>query len=323
MIRGYFDESCADKRVYAIGRFCFALAFFITWLSYLPSVSAQNRSVALTFDDLPADSISDADSANRAILDSLRQHHAPATGFVIEEKVQEIANGGGKDILWQWVQDGHDLANHTFSHRDFNELTTEQMKEEIVSGAASISELLERKGQKPHYFRFPMNHTGNTPMKHRAIAVFLAEQGYRVAACTIENEDFLFNSAYLRMLTKQDQASSRQLRADYLAYTSSEIDYYAGLNEQIFGYEPPEVMVLHVNRLNAEMIEEILRLFEQKHYVFVTLEKAQSDPAFATPDTFVSPYGPMWGYRWAAERGIKVNGKLEKEPPAWISSYPE
>jgi hypothetical protein len=29
----------------------------------------------------------------------------------------------------------------------------------------------------------------------------------------------------------------------------------------------------------------------------------------------------MWGYRWARERNVKVNGKLEKDPPAWITSY--
>jgi hypothetical protein len=29
----------------------------------------------------------------------------------------------------------------------------------------------------------------------------------------------------------------------------------------------------------------------------------------------------MWGYRWAAERGVKVNGRLEPEPPEWIVNY--
>src|SRR5258708_36146858 len=41
----------------------------------------------------------------------------------------------------------------------------------------------------------------------------------------------------------------------------------------------------------------IFELFEQKHYRFVTLDAALSDPAYNTPDTFVprfSKYGPMW-----------------------------
>jgi len=29
----------------------------------------------------------------------------------------------------------------------------------------------------------------------------------------------------------------------------------------------------------------------------------------------------MWAYRWAKERGIKVDGSKEPEPPAWVASY--
>jgi hypothetical protein len=89
----------------------------------------------------------------------------------------------------------------------------------------------------------------------------------------------------------------------------------------VFGYEPPEVMLLHDNRLNADMINELLALFEQKHYSFVSLDSALSDSAYRTPDTYVTSYGPMWGYRWAAERGVKVDGRLEPDPPDWILRY--
>src|SRR5258708_33782870 len=68
----------------------------------------------------------------------------------------------------------------------------------------------------------------------------------------------------------------------------------------------------------------LLELFEQKHYRFVTLDAALSDPAYNTPDAFVprfSKYGPMWAYRWAAELGVRVNGALESEPPAWMLQY--
>jgi hypothetical protein len=40
-----------------------------------------------------------------------------------------------------------------------------------------------------------------------------------------------------------------------------------------------------------------------------------------TPDTFVSRYGPTWGYRWAKEHNVTVNGILETEPSAWIAPY--
>jgi hypothetical protein len=77
----------------------------------------------------------------------------------------------------------------------------------------------------------------------------------------------------------------------------------------------------HCNRLNGEMIEQLLTLFEEKHYKFVSLDVAQSDAAYQKPDTYISKYGPMWGYRWAKERNVIVNGSLEPDPPKWILEY--
>jgi len=123
------------------------------------------------------------------------------------------------------------------------------------------------------------------------------------------------------MLAKRDIASAVKLRSEYLAYTSAEIDYYAVLSKEVFGYEPPQVMLLHDSRLNADIIEQLLKLFHDKQYRFVKLDEAQSDPAYNTPDTFITSFGPMWGYRWAAERHVKVNGTLAPDPPAWILKY--
>jgi hypothetical protein len=93
------------------------------------------------------------------------------------------------------------------------------------------------------------------------------------------------------------------------------------LNKQVLGYEPPQVMLLHDDRLNSDVIEQVLQIFEQKNYRFVSLEAAQSDAAYKIPETFITKFGMMWGYRWANERGAKVNGKLEKDPPEWILQY--
>ena len=80
-------------------------------------------------------------------------------------------------------------------------------------------------------------------------------------------------------------------------------------------------MLLHANRLNADVIEGLLGLFEEKQCPFVTLDAALSDSAYQTPDTFVTQYGWMWAYRWAKELAIPVNGALESEPPDWVLQY--
>jgi hypothetical protein len=77
------------------------------------------------------------------------------------------------------------------------------------------------------------------------------------------------------------------------------------------------------NRLNADVIGQLLELFEKKRYRFVSLAAAQSDPAYRAPETYITKYGPMWGYRWAEQRNIKVNGRSEPDPPEWIVDYGE
>lgn len=301
-------------------------AFFFVVACALPSL-AQQRTVALTFDDLPVAGTADpveARSINVAILDSLDRHHVSSIGFVIESRVQEIGATQGKQLLDQWVERGHELGNHTFSHAIPDDLTAEQFDDEIADGESSFAAALAKAGKTPRYFRFPQSHTGDTKEKHDAIAAFLAKRGYKVAVCTIDNEDFVFNAAYLKMLSTKDHNSAARLRAEYLAYTSTEISYYTGLHKQIFGREIPHVMVLHVNRLNADTMDKLLDLLVQKQYRFVTLDAALSDLAYKTPDAFLprfSKFGPMWGYRWAAELHVPVNGNLESEPPTWILTY--
>jgi peptidoglycan/xylan/chitin deacetylase (PgdA/CDA1 family) len=286
---------------------------------------SQSRAVALTFDDLPAAGTTDPaefQSINRAILRALDRHHPPAIGFVNGQKISSLSEPArGQQILASWVRHGYDLGNHTFSHADANLLDAEDFEHEIIAGEASVKLALAPAGKQIQYLRFPYNHTGDTVEKHNAIAAYLAQHGYKVATCTIDNSDYIFNAAYLKMLAKGDQQSAQRLRDAYLEYTSVEIDYYAGLHKQVFGHEIPQVMLLHANRLNAELLDKILKIFEQKHYKFVDLSTAQSDPAYRTPDTLVSKFGWMWGYRWAKELGVKVDGSLETEPPDWIAKY--
>jgi len=283
------------------------------------SMFAQARTVAITVDDLPYAGGAHpptAEPVNRKLLAAFKTHHVPVTGFAIQKTV-ELFGDAGTRILKEWISQGFDLGNHTYSHPDINDLSVEQIEQEIVRGESALGPLMREAGKKVLYFRFPMNHTGDTKVKHDAIAAFLSQRGYRLATCTIDNSDYLFNRAYVRILVSHDDVAARKLRLEYLAYTNAEIDYYAALNKQVFGYEPPQVMLLHDNQLNADVIEQVLTLFEEKQYAFVTLGAAQSDIAYETPAT-ITKFGPMWGYRWAKERNVKVNGKLEPDPPKWI-----
>jgi len=47
----------------------------------------------------------------------------------------------------------------------------------------------------------------------------------------------------------------------------------------------------------------------------VTLERALADPAYASPDTYVSPNGISWLHRWLFAKTGATRLKEEPDPP--------
>lgn len=291
---------------------------------------AADRTVAITFDDLPyagvigegdgALSVADVARLNARIRETLRRHSVPATGFVVERTAQALGGRMGA-VLTPWTRRDLSLGNHSYSHADVNNLDLAGIEREIVDGEASIRPLMAKAGKPLMFMRFPMNHTGDTREKRDGIATLLERRGYRPAASTIDTSDYVFEQAYSAALRRADGACAKRIGEAYLRYSAIQIDYYAALDAKVLGHIAPEIALLHLNRLNADSLDDLLALYVSRGYRFVTLEKAQEDPAYAGTPTFVSRYGPMWGYRWARERGVKINGAEELEPPAWLADY--
>lgn len=149
----------------------------------------------------------------------------------------------------------------------------------------------------------------------------MAARGYRLAASTIDTSDYIFATAFERALKQNDTAMQRKIEDTYLSYTTTEVRYYADLNRKVLGYEPPEVLLLHLSSLNAATMDRILAILRSMHYRFVSLNRAQADPAYRRSPAVATKFGPMWAYRWARERQVKVDGRLEQEPPQWVQDY--
>lgn len=79
----------------------------IDWLMRTDRHGPRNRRVvALTFDDGP-DPV-----RNAALLDALAELDAPATFFLVGDIVEANA-----DVVRRIAREGHELGNHTYSHR--------------------------------------------------------------------------------------------------------------------------------------------------------------------------------------------------------------
>lgn len=302
-----------------------ALACLAGAASAAAAQEPQPNQVAITFDDLPFARPStvtahEAARTDEAIRRVLVRERVPATGFVTEKNVQAFGAAGPR-MIRAWLRDGLELGNHGATHADINDLQLGEIRGEITAGEAMIAPLAKAFGRPVRFYRFAFNHVGNTPAKRAAIEGLLAERGYRLAASTIDTSDYLFDAAYHR--AAGDPALQRRIEAAYLDHSRTQIRFYAALNTQVLDRAPPEIMLLHSNRLNAATLDRLLALFRAEGYGFVTLEAAQADEAYRAPPAFTTRFGPMWGYRWARERRVRLDGLKEQEPPAWIQKLAE
>jgi len=241
----------------------------------------------------------------------------------VETTLRALDETDARKVLDGWTQPGFELGNHTWSHADTNTLSIDGVEEEIVQGEASIRPAMDRAGKPLRYIRFPMNHTGDTAEKRQAIEDLVDRHGYVAAASTIDTSDYVFEVAYQRAIGRSDATCAAHIADAYVAFSAVQIDYYTGLNARVLGRAPAEVALLHVNRINLDTLDRLLALYTTRGYGFVSLAEAQADPAYGRSVTFATRFGPMWGYRWARELGVRVNGAEEAEPPAWVVAYGE
>ena len=97
--------------------------------------------VCLTFDDGP-----DAQWTPQ-VLDLLAAAQVRATFFMIGQQVRRFP-----ELARRVAAAGHEVANHTFSHRHPWWMSTRHACEQVRDGTAALSDVL---GVEPHFYRAP------------------------------------------------------------------------------------------------------------------------------------------------------------------------
>ena len=302
-----------------------ALVALALTFSLAHTAAAQDRRVAVTFDDLPyqaADAaLCDPASLMRLTTDfvaMLRPLDTPATAFVNEGHVcaptRASTLAGALDV---WLDAGLDLGNHTASHINIHDTTAEAYLADVDAGAPVTRSVLEARGRRLHWFRHPFLFTGETPEKHDAIAAGLAARGYDVAPVTIDNNDWMFADVYRKAETLGDADLMRRIGEAYVAHMTTVLDFFEPYSAELAdGREPAQVLLLHANSLNQAFYPQIHALYLARGYRFLTLEEALADPVYAHPDAYVRANGISWLHRWTHTEGRPI--RWEPEPPAWI-----
>ena len=104
-------------------------------MEVISRVKTSEKVVALTFDDGPHPVYTPA------ILDILKKKHVKATFFMIGRRMEQHP-----DIVRRAVEEGHQIANHTYTHpRNIRADTSSQIVTELEKCEAVIERLTGRR----------------------------------------------------------------------------------------------------------------------------------------------------------------------------------
>lgn len=297
------------------------------------SVGAAQREVAITFDDLPfvrgPKDIESVRQSTRRMLDTLRAHRVPAIGFVTENKIHVPGEMDERiALLEMWLDAGMTLGNHTYSHLSLNDVPLERYQDDVIKGEVITRRLVETRGLKLEFFRYPYTRSGPTAEIKEALLDFLHARDYRIAPFTVENTDYVFNAIYVQALEDGDLELAARVRSAYLDFQDTIFGFFEELSVELFGYEVKQILLIHANSIHADCLDELLAKLEKRGYAFISLDDALKDVAYQTPDEYVGPIGPSWLHRWSIHKGIpmrEVNGRSfpgplldEPDPPSFI-----
>lgn len=161
------------------------------------------RSIALTYDDGPTDHTEE-------LLDVLKNANVRATFFISGN-----SNGKGAiDTTERWikvitriVEEGHQVASHTWTHPDMDEIDSETRKDEMIKNERALSNIL---GKYPTYMRPPYLRCGN------AAGGCLSDMnslGYHVISYSHDSGDWL-DANNLDQMKQRVDAAFAEVRED-------------------------------------------------------------------------------------------------------------
>jgi peptidoglycan/xylan/chitin deacetylase (PgdA/CDA1 family) len=292
-----------------------------------------DRQVAVTVDDLPATALffeqvppPDCDSTLlRDLTGRLLDQFSglPATGFVNEGAriCDDLRITLLPELLRAWLNAGHDLASHTFSHRAFENIGRQEFELDVVRGESTSARLLSERGERLRYFRYPFLHAPADSSAKAAFETFLSERGYTVAPVTLDGDEWIYAWAYSKAIGRADTAVAQQVGGDYVRYMEEIFAFNETFSRELLGRELPQILLIHANHLNADYFDELRVMIERRGYRFVSLEEAMADEAYSRADPYVGERGLSWLQRLA----VGIEGQTRREPrsPEWVREIAE
>lgn len=270
--------------------------FFILWvfafIAHQDFNAQEQKNIAITFDDLPTLSHDVLDSTQQMkyferILSVLENHNITATGFVVGKLVKPF----NSFLIRKFVDKGHLVGNHTYSHFDFNGTSCANFQNDIEINDNLISSYYQN---NPKYFRYPMLHCGDSKSKRDSIKNYLAENCFIIAPVTIDSDEFKYNIEFVTAFFNRDSIKMEEIGTQYLKHMIEKSQYFEDLGYKLESRNVNHILLLHMNLINSFFLDDLLNWYELNNWNFISLEEALCDKIYQYEDKYFGNKGLSW-----------------------------
>jgi len=297
--------AATDRRHFLIAAAAATSAAILTPASAAGAKSgaeASSPEIAFTFDDPKI-----AQGGNRSwhevndrILAALAKHEVKSVLFVCGMRVDSDA---GHDLVGAWNRAGHLIANHSYSHFNFNKVTLAEFQADTLKNEPLITGYRH----STRLFRFPMFKEGNTVAKRDGMRSFLEERGYRSGRATVDASDWAISARLESRLKDRPTADVSGYRNFFLQHIWERSQYYHSLAREVVGHPIRHTVLLHHNVLNALFLDDLVGMFVANGWRPVDAEYAYADPVYdRQPRCLPAGESLVWGL-------AKETGRFESQ----------
>lgn len=258
----------------------------------LEAPDVSGRRLAITMDDPTTEDnpLYSVEERNGHILEHLATRRVQMMLFVCGKRVDSPR---GADVLRACNDAGHLLANHSYSHRNYNHPAS--TSEVLAADIAQCEALIARYPNFRRRFRFPMLKEGEALQKRDALREVAHARGYANGHVTIDASDWAYSERLLVRLKADPNLDLAPFRAAYLAHMLDRAHYYDRLATTVTQRTIAHTLLIHHNLLNALFLGDLLDALQQDGFRIITPEQAYADPVFAQqPENIPAGESLIW-----------------------------
>ncbi|MBJ2175869.1 polysaccharide deacetylase family protein [Aureibaculum sp. A20] len=247
-------------------------------------VTEAKPTVSFTFDDGITSDLAGYDFKewNQMILSHLDKENLKAVFFVTGKNKQDEK---GQFLLNSWNTAGHRIANHSFTHPNFNsdEHTAQRFEKELKRTDSVISNL----SNSIKLFRFPYLKEGQNPLKVDSIRNILTKNHYANGYVTIDASDWYVNSRLLKRIKEVgiEKTDINQFKDFYVQHILERANYYETLSNELNGRNINHTLLLHHNLTSALFLDDLINKFKEEGWHIIDAEQAYQDSVFTNIPT--------------------------------------